>query len=539
MKNILKTVIFLLVIFLFPGLAKAQGLENFNNYPETGNSYKDGTFSGQDGSTWTYKQSRGDSAIVAPSPTLGKKRNPTACITSGTLQGGCGTLQFDYKQPFTSTVNLNVYVNGLLVGNVTSTVQGQLINSGPLNVNVSGPFTLLLKQADSTNSGQVTIDNVSWTAFGGGNPDPEPSNYPTGFDATANGLSCGINFTDATGTQLPSGYIVFISESSTLPVPVDGTPTSDDYDLNDGVGAKNLSFGINTFTFQGLSEKTEYFLTVYPYTNFGSTIDYKTDVTAPTANIVTPEIIHFQNFENGMAGWTQFSVTGDQVWTADSIHGIDATVCFKMSGFANQVNNQNEDWLISAAIDASKFTEVRTQFYSAKNYAGDLLKVKISTDYSSGDPTTASWTDLSSSVILSAGSWAWTASGFFNPNADQTSSVHVAFVYTSSATDGSTWEVDNVLLTGNKQVGINEQTQSFAANLYPNPCKDRFNLTLPDKDTYHVTIYSELGTVFMSKEVNAQLSQITVNHLSSGTYWVNIRNTSTGKSLVKALTIQK
>lgn len=401
--------------------------------------------------------------------------------------------------------------------------------------------TLWIRWTDANDVGSdgiCAVDNLSVTVTTGEVViDPEPSNYPTGFNASASGLSCEVGFSDATGTQLPAGYLIKISTSSDITAPVDGASVTDDLDLNDGNGAKNIAYGIGDYTFQRLSAETKYYLAIFPYTNYGAAIDFKTDGTAPAANILSPEIIHQQTFEDGLSPWTSYSVTGAQEWTVDSTNGVDGTKCMKMNGYSGGALD-NQDWLISSAIDASDYSDLRLQFYSAKNYAGDDLQVKVSSDYSSGDPTTATWNDLASLAELSTGGWAWTPSGFFNPGVDQTANIHFAFIYTSSTTAAPAWEIDNVLLTGNKQVGINEQAQPFAANLYPNPCKDRFTLTLPEKDTYFVTIYSDLGTVVMSKEVNSQLSQITVNQLSSGTYWVKIRNTSTGKSLVKALTIQ-
>ena len=84
----MKKILFLISSILFLSqLSFSQGLENFANYPETGNAYHDGTFLGQDGSTWSYTQSRGDSVIAAPSPTLGKNRTPTSEVTSGSIAG--------------------------------------------------------------------------------------------------------------------------------------------------------------------------------------------------------------------------------------------------------------------------------------------------------------------------------------------------------------------------------------------------------------------------------------------------------------------
>ena len=147
-------------------ISYGQGVENFNNYPETSNAYHDGTFTGQDGSTWQYFQCRGDSVIIAPSPTLGKNRTPISEVKSGSISNGCGTLSFDYKQPFTSAVSLNVYVNNIMVYTATTSAgeQGLVKHSGPITVNQSGQFIIDFIQA-STASGQVTIDNITWTAY--------------------------------------------------------------------------------------------------------------------------------------------------------------------------------------------------------------------------------------------------------------------------------------------------------------------------------------------------------------------------------------
>ena len=146
-------------------------IENFNNYPETSSTYNNGTFLGQDGSSWSYFQCRGDSVIISPSPTLGKARTPLAEVSSGTISNGCGTLSFDYKQVFATVVSLDVFVNGNLVYTATTSGEQSIIkNSGPITVNTVGNFILDFKQ-QSVNSGQVCIDNISYSAFNScGNP---------------------------------------------------------------------------------------------------------------------------------------------------------------------------------------------------------------------------------------------------------------------------------------------------------------------------------------------------------------------------------
>ena len=137
------------------------GTEDFANYTVSGSTYVDGTFTGSDGSTWTYNQCRGNIVISAPTPCL--KNLPTAEVYSGTIEGGCKVLSFDYMQAFSTDVNLDVYVNDNLKATVTSSgEQSTVKSSGSITVNESGDFVLKFIQ-NSSGSGQVAIDNVVWT----------------------------------------------------------------------------------------------------------------------------------------------------------------------------------------------------------------------------------------------------------------------------------------------------------------------------------------------------------------------------------------
>jgi endonuclease I len=139
--------------------------ETFANYPETGSSYNNGSFVGQDGSTWTYDQCRGDIVISNETPCLGKGRSPEASITSGTISGGMGILSFQYKQAYSTNVSLDVYVNDSKIATVTSSNEtGTIKESGSISVNVNDDVVLKFIQ-QSSESGQVAIDNVSWTSY--------------------------------------------------------------------------------------------------------------------------------------------------------------------------------------------------------------------------------------------------------------------------------------------------------------------------------------------------------------------------------------
>jgi hypothetical protein len=141
--------------------------------------------------------------------------------------------------------------------------------------------------------------------------------------------------------------------------------------------------------------------------------------------------------------FTPISVSGAQAW---SITSYGAT----MTGYSSGTNYANEDWLVSSSFDLSNYSDPILSFTSVMNYgaAGDgSLKLYYSTDYTSGAPSTGTWTELTG-FALSAGGWAVTPSGNIDLSAATGSNVHIAFKYTSSASSAPTWEIKNVLGKG-------------------------------------------------------------------------------------------
>jgi len=538
MKRLLTFLLFILLM-VSSAISFAQGLEDFTNYPETTNAYHDGTFIGQDGSTWTYFQCRGDSAITAPTPTLGKNRTPTSEVTSGTLANGMGTLSFDYKQVFTSDVALNVLVNDVLITTVTTAgEQGAIKNSGPISVNVAGNVVIKFIQS-STSAGQVAIDNITWTAFGGGSADPEPSNYPAAFAASGSGLNIMASWTDATGTQLPAGYLVKISTSETIATPVDGTFEPDDLDLTDGAGAKKVAQGIQGYTFSGLEMSKTYYLKIFPYTNSGSIVDYKTDGTPPSANGRTQAVLHKQDFETTglLDPWTEFSVTGDQKWVSDT---ISDNVFAKITGYVSGTSYQNVDWLISPSLSIPAGSSPKLEFRTAMKFgtANDKFNVLVSTDYNSGDPSASTWTDLSSQATFSTGNYTWVSSGSIDLSAYEGSNTHIAFKYDCGTDNVPTWEVDNIYVTYNSGVGINESRTSMSfSSISPNPCDDHFIVKTAGRDEYLVSLFTLEGKLIQEYRVNGEY-RIYTGNLAEGVYLVSIKNTREMKTEVHRLFVQ-
>ena len=162
--------------------------------------------------------------------------------------------------------------------------------------------------------------------------------------------------------------------------------------------------------------------------------------------LTSPRIVPLfeETFSSNYANWTKFSVSGTPAWVLDTQYGNPGN-CAKMSGFASSGQTINEDWLISPSINLSSVTAATLTFQTASKFAGNVLEAKISTNYAgSGNPTTATWVNLTATYDTNTGSYVWTNSGNINISAYTGGNVYIAFKYTCTATAASTWEVDNI-----------------------------------------------------------------------------------------------
>ena len=287
----------------------------------------------------------------------------------------------------------------------------------------------------------ITIPNGNFETWPG--ILPEPTNYPTTFTATANNLSINLAWTDATGAQLPSAYLIKASIANDITLPVDGTFVSDDLDLTDGTGAANVAFGAQTFSFANLESAKTYYFKIFPYTNAGIEVDFKTGGTPPSAQATTSSlsVINAEGFDSGLGNWSQISVIGDQVWH-QAVY--QAKTYANMNGFSGAAI-PNEDWLISPTLNFDPYDNETLNFETAMNYTGEVLHVLISSNYVSGDPNLATWDELEAE--LSTGGYVWAPSGAIDIS-DYNGNVHIAFKYLSDAASAASWEVDGIMVTG-------------------------------------------------------------------------------------------
>ena len=146
---------------------------------------------------------------------------------------------------------------------------------------------------------EVAFDDIKVAGLAPDNP--QPDNHPASLMATAFGPSqIVLSWPDATGTNLPTGYVIYAGETSSLSVPVDGTPPTIDDDLSDGSAVVTVFHGDDTsYTFTGLDVSTTYHFQIWAYSNAGNRIDYKVPPAGPTASVTVfePAVVFEEGFE--------------------------------------------------------------------------------------------------------------------------------------------------------------------------------------------------------------------------------------------------
>lgn len=158
------------------------------------------------------------------------------------------------------------------------------------------------------------------------------------------------------------------------------------------------------------------------------------------------EIIFEEGFNDGTLGqFMAISVIGEgEMWVARE---FDGKMFVQMNGFNGGIQD-NEDWLISPALDMDAYADEVLTFESASNFDGPDLELLVSTDYDgTSDPNGFTWTDLSGDVSWSPGDFEYVDSGALDLSSF-TGTGYVAFKYISNSTvQGKLWQVDSVVVS--------------------------------------------------------------------------------------------
>jgi hypothetical protein len=139
------------------------------------------------------------------------------------------------------------------------------------------------------------------------------------------------------------------------------------------------------------------------------------------------------------------NVSGTQVWKFKSPYGADIT------GYENSVNNANEDWLISPAMDFTGKTNLTLTFEHAIN-KGVVANMPTEqtlwfSDNYSGDLNTADWVQVTIATYPAGNSWAFSQTVNSVPASfEGETNVVFAFKYICGTSSSAEWEIKNVLV---------------------------------------------------------------------------------------------
>ena len=147
--------------------------------------------------------------------------------------------------------------------------------------------------------------------------------------------------------------------------------------------------------------------------------------------------------------FTPISLVGSQNWHYDSRYGAI------MSGYldSDKKTYPNKDWLISPAMDLSKYSSATLEFSHAFGPAASVPTTAtqkaqytcwISNDFN-GDVTTATWTELP--ITYGTLAWDFIITTVNIPTENLKENCHIAWQYVCGD-ESATWEIRSVYVTG-------------------------------------------------------------------------------------------
>lgn len=218
-------------------------------------------------------------------------------------------------------------------------------------------------------------------------------------------------------------------------------------------------------------------------------------------------------------GWTTYSISSDEDWSC-------GTEELEINAYGSSA--ACNDWFISPQFDLSTFNSSVLSFDTWTQYTDDGIsspevKLFYSTNYDgSGNPDDFNWTQLTY-YYPQANSQSWTTSGNVDLSAITSSTVYLAFQYTSSGTGSASstyWKLDNILLEADA-TAINSVDNRFKFSVYPNPAQEVVNIVISDDfSNGNISIFNATGqVVYKTNNVKSE-NVIDVSNFAKGIYFI-------------------
>ncbi len=226
-------------------------------------------------------------------------------------------------------------------------------------------------------------------------------------------------------------------------------------------------------------------------------------------------------------GWSVQSVTGTDAWYVGH-YSTSGNYYAHCNGYLATGQTAQEQWFISPGFSTVTYPNATLKFSSCQKFAGRPIKVLVSTNYNgTGLPATATWTDITSSLVLPptniSGTRTWKSSGNVSLASYVGANVFVAFRYVCTADSATDWEVDSISVT-NTNIGIhNINPVNNLISVYPNPVSSvlYFN-NIEGIET--VKVSNVIGEAIENFKVSGNNASIDVSTLKRGLYFVTFMN---------------
>ncbi len=227
-----------------------------------------------------------------------------------------------------------------------------------------------------------------------------------------------------------------------------------------------------------------------------------------------------ETFAESLGNYTPYSVTGLQAWGWRTNYGA------VMTGYANAINNANEDWLISPTYDLSAKSAAKLTFNHAINYAPTenekLMNHTLwaSVNYNTGAlPTSATWTQLTIPTMPAGSGWVFLNAGNIEiPNQLLQKDIRFAFKYQSNTTSASTWEIKELNLNATcVNTAISEKIEISQSKVSVVEKRIKIENQLP----LSVAVFDITGRELFSTQL---VKSVEIPVLQSGIYIIRIGN---------------
>ncbi len=253
---------------------------------------------------------------------------------------------FDLDGTFTEPENGTTYsVSSIALGG-TVIYNGSGDSFDHTGLSAETIYAYRIWSVDGNNNYSTGLEDFAETLKG------EPTNHASGFTATANGASqIKLTWNDNDDAQAADGFlIVGKTGSASFYVPSDGTEPGDDTDWTDDEFEVKVAHGVQSYNVTGLDAETTYDFKIYPYTNSGSNIVFKTDGTVPTDDATTdeaPAVIAVQDFDGTSPTWDYSNDVAffDNGWNDDGYYGlidISSASPLNYANFSSNIIGEND-----------------------------------------------------------------------------------------------------------------------------------------------------------------------------------------------------